>query len=140
MEKSTVPDRIFTDGNEKSVPQTNINEREKIDMMNIERIRSKIKPSSFGLKPKNSSVCIDSDKWYLTLQESSKKLLVNPPSIADGIPITIEQELRYLGCELIQSLTILLRMPQTAAATGQILYQRFYYQKSFAKYFFEVSL
>lgn len=131
---------MLKDSNEKPLPESNENEKEKLEIMNIEKIRSKIKPSSFGLKPKNSSVCIDSDKWYLTLQESSKKLLANPPSIADGIPINIEQELRYLGCELIQSLTILLRMPQTAAATGQILYQRFYYQKSFAKYFFEHSV
>uniref|UniRef100_A0A1I7X8Y0 CYCLIN domain-containing protein n=1 Tax=Heterorhabditis bacteriophora TaxID=37862 RepID=A0A1I7X8Y0_HETBA len=42
-----------------------------------------------------------------------------------------------IGCELIQVGAILLRLPQTAAATGQILYQRFYYQKSFVRYRFE---
>lgn len=49
------------------------------------------------------------------------------------------QELRYLGCELIQQGAILLKLPQTAAATGQILFQRYYYQKSFVRYHFEVS-
>uniref|UniRef100_A0A0K0FNP5 Cyclin L (projected from Caenorhabditis elegans ortholog cyl-1) n=1 Tax=Strongyloides venezuelensis TaxID=75913 RepID=A0A0K0FNP5_STRVS len=137
MEISTNSGKTFGDNNQKMVFSEGKTEKEKLESLNIEKIRSKIKPSSFGLKPNNSSVCIDSDKWYLTLQESSKKLLANPPSIVDGIPINIEQELRYLGCELIQSLTILLKMPQTAAATGQILYQRFYYQKSFAKYYFE---
>uniref|UniRef100_A0A0N5BTY9 CYCLIN domain-containing protein n=1 Tax=Strongyloides papillosus TaxID=174720 RepID=A0A0N5BTY9_STREA len=137
METSTNSGKTLGDNNQKMVTSDGKTEKEKLESLNIEKIRSKIKPSSFGLKPKNSSVCIDSDKWYLTLQESSKKLLANPPSIVDGIPINIEQELRYLGCELIQSLTILLKMPQTAAATGQILYQRFYYQKSFAKYYFE---
>jgi len=51
----------------------------------------------------------------------------------------LTQEVRYLGCELIQSGAILLKLNQTAAATGQILFQRFYYQKSFVRYHFEVS-
>lgn len=50
------------------------------------------------------------------------------------------QEIRYLGCELIQSGAILLKLSQTAAATGQILFQRFYYQKSFVRYNFEVLI
>jgi len=49
----------------------------------------------------------------------------------------MEKQLRYLGCELIQSGAILLKLPQTAAATGQILFQRYYYQKSFVRYNFE---
>lgn len=44
-----------------------------------------------------------------------------------------------LGCELIQSGAILLKLPQTAAATGQILFQRYYYQKSFVRYNMLVS-
>uniref|UniRef100_A0A0N4ZYQ6 Cyclin-like protein n=1 Tax=Parastrongyloides trichosuri TaxID=131310 RepID=A0A0N4ZYQ6_PARTI len=138
-EPSNIDSTILKE-NSKKDEHTNGIQKESEEVNDIEKIRNKIKPSSFGLKPKNSSVCIDSDKWYLTLQESSKKLLTNPPSIKDGIPLHIEQELRYLGCELIQTLTILLKMPQTAAATGQILYQRFYYQKSFAKYFFEYAV
>lgn len=43
-----------------------------------------------------------------------------------------------MGCELIQSGAILLKLSQTAAATAQILFQRFYYQKSFVRNNFEV--
>ena len=43
-----------------------------------------------------------------------------------------------MGCELIQQGAILLKLPQTAAATGQILFQRYFYQKSFVRYHFEV--
>jgi hypothetical protein len=49
----------------------------------------------------------------------------------------LEKDIRYLGCELIQSGAILLKLSQTAAATAQILFQRFYYQKSFVRYNFE---
>jgi hypothetical protein len=52
--------------------------------------------------------------------------------------LALFQDLRYLGCELIQSGAILLKLPQVAAATAQILFQRFYYQKSFVKNNFEV--
>ncbi|CAI5451550.1 unnamed protein product [Caenorhabditis angaria] len=96
-----------------------------------------IKPSSFGMRPIYSRVDINSDKWLMTLDESSRKKLDNPPSLADGLSHEIEAELRYLGCELIQQGAIMLKLPQTAAATGQIIFQRFYYQKSFVKYLFE---
>uniref|UniRef100_A0AC35TN97 CYCLIN domain-containing protein n=1 Tax=Rhabditophanes sp. KR3021 TaxID=114890 RepID=A0AC35TN97_9BILA len=97
-------------------------------------IRKNIKASKYGRKPKHSSVNIDSDNWFLTLDNRTRELLECPPSLKDGISREMEQELRYLGCELIQRMTVLLNMPQTAAATAQILFQRFYYQKSFAKY------
>ncbi|CAB3398852.1 unnamed protein product [Caenorhabditis bovis] len=96
-----------------------------------------IKPSSFGWRPIYSRVDINCDKWLLTLDENSREKLENPPSLADGLSKEIEAELRYLGCELIQQGAIMLRLPQTAAATGQIIFQRFYYQKSFVKYYFE---
>ncbi|KAF8383882.1 cyl-1, partial [Pristionchus pacificus] len=96
-----------------------------------------IKPSSFGLRPKHSSVNINSDKWLLTMDEESQSRLENPPSIADGIDRATEEDLRYLGCELIQTGALLLKLPQTAAATGQIIFQRFYYSKSFAVHHFE---
>uniref|UniRef100_A0A915JPE0 Cyclin-like domain-containing protein n=1 Tax=Romanomermis culicivorax TaxID=13658 RepID=A0A915JPE0_ROMCU len=64
--------------------------------------------------------------------------LNNAPSLQDGMSSDLEQDLRFLGCELIQSASIMLKLPQVAAATGQILYQRFYYSKSFVRYFFEV--
>lgn len=42
-----------------------------------------------------------------------------------------EQMLRVLGTKLIQSSGPLLRIPQVTVATGQVLFQRFYYQRSF---------
>lgn len=110
-----------------------------------------------------SSINISADKWLLTLDEHSVAKLGNPPSLADGLDRKTElvcklllialvfvrnhihhkycslfQDLRYLGCEIIQSGAILLRIPQVAAATAQILYQRFYYQRSFVRHHFEV--
>ncbi|CAG9131588.1 Cyclin-L1 [Plutella xylostella] len=56
------------------------------------------------------------------------------PSQADGLDIETETDLRILGCELIQTAGILLKLPQVAMATGQIYLQRFYYAKSFVRY------
>ncbi|XP_049880062.1 cyclin-L1 [Pectinophora gossypiella] len=56
------------------------------------------------------------------------------PSQADGLDIETETDLRILGCEMIQTAGILLKLPQVAMATGQIYLQRFYYSKSFVRY------
>lgn len=56
------------------------------------------------------------------------------PSQSDGLDIETETDLRILGCELIQTAGILLKLPQVAMATGQIYLQRFYYSKSFVRY------
>lgn len=56
------------------------------------------------------------------------------PSQTDGLDIEIETDLRILGCEMIQTAGILLKLPQVAMATGQIYLQRFYYSKSFVRY------
>lgn len=56
------------------------------------------------------------------------------PSQADGLDMEIETDLRILGCEMIQTAGILLRLPQVAMATGQMYLQRFYYSKSFVRY------
>ncbi|VDM37453.1 unnamed protein product [Toxocara canis] len=101
---------------------------------------TKIKPSSFGQRRLYSSIDISAEKWLLTLDEKSMAKLENPPSLADGIDIQTEQDLRYLGCEIIQSGAIMLRIPQVAAATAQILYQRYYYQRSFVRQHFESTV
>ncbi|VDN06656.1 unnamed protein product [Thelazia callipaeda] len=106
----------------------------------MDDIMSKIKPSSFGQKRMYSSINISADKWLLTLDKSSISKLENPPSLADGLDRKTESDLRYLGCEIIQSGAILLRIPQVAAATAQILYQRFYYQRSFVRHHFEYTV
>uniref|UniRef100_A0A1I8BNX0 CYCLIN domain-containing protein n=1 Tax=Meloidogyne hapla TaxID=6305 RepID=A0A1I8BNX0_MELHA len=99
---------------------------------------SKIKPSSFGQRRNYSRIDISAEKWLMAYDEASLAKLENPPSLADGISMELEKDIRYLGCELIQSGAILLKLSQTAAATAQILFQRFYYQKSFVRHNFEV--
>jgi len=69
----------------------------------------------------------------------SAEELENPPSRVDGIDAETEVSLRIYGCELIQEGCILLKMPQTCAATGQILFHRFYYKVSFKRYDVEIS-
>lgn len=61
------------------------------------------------------------------------------PSQQDGLDQEIEMDLRILGCELIQTGGILLRLPQVAMAAGQVLFQRFYYAKSMVRYPMETT-
>uniref|UniRef100_A0A0N5ABG6 Cyclin N-terminal domain-containing protein n=1 Tax=Syphacia muris TaxID=451379 RepID=A0A0N5ABG6_9BILA len=96
-----------------------------------------LKESSFGLKRLYSSINISADKWLLTMDPESTAKLETPPSLADGLDLETEKDLRYLGCEIIQSGAILLRLPQVAAATAQILYQRYFYQRSFVRHSWE---
>uniref|UniRef100_A0A1B6DGI4 Cyclin-like domain-containing protein n=1 Tax=Clastoptera arizonana TaxID=38151 RepID=A0A1B6DGI4_9HEMI len=61
------------------------------------------------------------------------------PSKVDGLDSETESDLRILGCELIQTAGILLKLPQVAMATGQVLFQRFYYSKSFVRHPMETT-
>lgn len=61
------------------------------------------------------------------------------PSLADGLDRDTEVDLRILGCELIQTAGILLKLPQVAMATGQVLFQRFFYSKSFVRHSMEAT-
>ncbi|KAI3379379.1 hypothetical protein SNEBB_005472 [Seison nebaliae] len=63
-----------------------------------------------------------------------KETFEETPSERDGVPLGVELDLRLVGCELIQSAAILLKLPQTAAATAQVLFHRFYYAKSFLQF------
>ncbi|XP_077998065.1 cyclin-L1-like [Glandiceps talaboti] len=56
------------------------------------------------------------------------------PSMLDGLDLETETDLRILGCELIQTAGILLKLPQVAMATAQVIFQRFYYSKSMVKH------
>ncbi|KAJ8256813.1 hypothetical protein COCON_G00189650 [Conger conger] len=77
---------------------------------------------------------------YLTIDNSliPEERLSPTPSMLDGLDLHSETDLRILGCELIQSAGILLRLPQVAMATGQVLFHRFFYSKSFVKHSFEI--
>merc|ERR1719232_76926 len=50
----------------------------------------------------------------------------------------VEDDLRNLGCNLIQTAGKLLRLPQVAMATGCVMFQRFFYSKSFVRYSMEI--
>uniref|UniRef100_A0A8C1HHP2 Uncharacterized protein n=1 Tax=Cyprinus carpio carpio TaxID=630221 RepID=A0A8C1HHP2_CYPCA len=56
------------------------------------------------------------------------------PSRAHGLSARTEEQLRNRMCETIQSAGILLRLPQVAMATAQILFHRFFYCKSFVRH------
>ncbi|CAF5077212.1 unnamed protein product [Rotaria magnacalcarata] len=44
-----------------------------------------------------------------------EKLYPNPtPSIIEGLPYDVEYDLRLIGCELIQSACLLLKLPQVS--------------------------
>lgn len=62
------------------------------------------------------------------------------PSRADGIPRALEDELRVWGCRLIQDAGTLLRLPQAAMASAQLLFQRFWYVSSFRDFSIKVSV
>ncbi|UYV75542.1 CCNL1 [Cordylochernes scorpioides] len=64
--------------------------------------------------------------------------LITTPSQSDGLDKEAELDLRFLGCEIIQTAGILLKLTQVAMATGQIIFQRFYYCKSFVRHSMEI--
>ena len=61
---------------------------------------------------------------------ASEAQVLETPSRADGIPEHIEDTLRLYGCQSIQQAGILLRLPQVAMATAQVLFHRFWYVSS----------
>eukprot|EP01018_Ginkgo_biloba_P005788 Gb_18065 [translate_table: standard] len=69
------------------------------------------------------------DTFYVTDER-----IKNSPSRKDGIDDPTEMTLRLFGCELIQESGILLRLPQAVMATGQVLFHRFYFKRSFARF------
>jgi hypothetical protein len=74
------------------------------------------------------------DNFYL-----SDEQLEQSPSRVDGIDSEVETTLRIYGCQLIQEACILLDLPQVAAATGQVLLQRFFCKKSMREFDVQVS-
>jgi cyclin L len=65
--------------------------------------------------------------------------LSTTPSSLDGLDPETEMDLRILGCELVQTAGILLQLPQVAMATGQVLFHRFYFRKSFVRQSMETT-
>eukprot|EP00928_Gymnodinium_smaydae_P092525 TRINITY_DN7641_c0_g2_i1.p1 TRINITY_DN7641_c0_g2~~TRINITY_DN7641_c0_g2_i1.p1 ORF type:complete len:424 (+),score=51.23 TRINITY_DN7641_c0_g2_i1:128-1399(+) len=54
------------------------------------------------------------------------------PSRRDGISANDEEKLRAFGADLIQRAAILLRLPQVTSVGAAAIFQRFYFQRSFA--------
>jgi len=79
-----------------------------------------------------AGVQLSIDNYVIPLEKLSPT-----PSGIDGLDIQTEDDLRYLGCELIQDAGLLLKLPQVAMATAQVLYQRFFFSKSFVRYVYE---
>jgi len=82
-------------------------------------------------------------KWgnvELTISNSVLPLdkLSPTPSSLDGMSQVVEDDLRNLGCNLIQTAGKLLRLPQVAMSSGCVMFQRFFYSKSFVRHSMEV--
>jgi len=92
-----------------------------------------------------ASAPVTSKRSYGPIVITLENVLIPPdkltpsPSAIDGLDDETETFLRIGGSELIQTSGILLKLPQTAMATGQVLFQRFYYSKSFVRQPMEVT-
>ena len=62
------------------------------------------------------------------------EILAESPSARDGVSAADELAYRVWGCEVVQEGTILLRLPQVVACTGQNLFHRFFYRKSLKRF------
>ncbi|KAH0537900.1 cyclin-L1 [Cotesia glomerata] len=101
--------------------------------------------SKENIVPTTKNVSVNNTKPYgsivLTLQNCllPEEKLITTPSRLDGLDAETEIDLRIYGCELIQTAGILLKLPQVAMATSQVLFQRFYYSKSLVRHDMEIT-
>ncbi|WFC97631.1 hypothetical protein MYAM1_000350 [Malassezia yamatoensis] len=56
------------------------------------------------------------------------------PTCLDGVPSDLEYSLCAYGCRIIQQAGILLRLPQRAMSTAQVLFQRFWFVSSMKQF------
>lgn len=93
-----------------------------------------------GTNTPTTSVSLQQPKQYghvvISLENPilPQEMLEQTPSRIDGLDHDTELALRITGCRLIQLSGTLLRLPQTAMATAQVLFQRYYYSKSFVRF------
>jgi len=97
--------------------------------------------STLALRVRSMDPLKDFHKTVLSLDNCiiPNERLIHTPSSRDGVSHDLEVDLRIVGCEYIQSAGLLLRLPQVAMATAQVIFQRFYYSKSYVKYSIYVS-
>ncbi|RZF39818.1 hypothetical protein LSTR_LSTR000466 [Laodelphax striatellus] len=95
----------------------------------------------FLLLSHNKTVTKPYGKIVLSLKNCLlPELKLSPtPSKLDGLDTETETDLRNPITMMIQTGGILLRLPQVAMATGQVLFQRFYYSKSFVRHPMETT-
>lgn len=79
------------------------------------------------MPPVRQVVKLDLENWVLPADR-----LRLTPSQKDGMDSRTEQDLRILGCDLIQNAGILLRLRQKAMALAQMLFQRLYYTNRYS--------
>jgi len=89
-----------------------------------------------NLQKKKVAKVYDYDEIVISLENSliPSEKLDETPSMKDGLDRDTENDLRFFGCEMIQTAGLLLKLPQVAMATGQVLLQRFYFSKSMIKH------
>ncbi|CAJ0966232.1 unnamed protein product, partial [Ranitomeya imitator] len=78
-------------------------------------------------------------RLYLTIDNHDPRgaAVAHHPPCWTAWTLNSETDLRILGCELIQSAATGVPGPAVAMATGQVLFHRFFFSKSFVKHSFE---
>ncbi|KAJ3397384.1 Cyclin-L1 [Lobulomyces angularis] len=64
----------------------------------------------------------------------STSMLQKTVSRSDGLSQEFETKLKVLGCDLLERMGILLKLPQVAMATAQVLLHRFYFTSSLKEF------
>lgn len=78
---------------------------------------------------KSVVVKLDLENWVLP----PERLRPSPSqSHKEGMDMDTELDLRILGCDLIQNAGIMLKLPQVAMASAQMLFQRLYYSPNYS--------
>uniref|UniRef100_A0AC34GWL5 Cyclin-like domain-containing protein n=1 Tax=Panagrolaimus sp. ES5 TaxID=591445 RepID=A0AC34GWL5_9BILA len=131
-------------GEAKSNPSNELNEiideqqpDEEVDP-EVAAIMEKIKPVHDYKKKRNySKIVVGYDSFLLTLDKKTIGYLDTKPSCLDGLTPEEEEDLRFLGVELIETIVHLLKLPMIVGETASIFFQRFYGLKSFVKHPFD---
>lgn len=103
-------------------------------------LMEKIKPAPGYDKKRNySEIVVGAESFLLSLDKKTRIYLDTKPSCLDGLTSEEEEDLRYLGAEIIETMVYLLKLPMIVGETACIFFQRFYGIQSFVRHPFEVS-
>uniref|UniRef100_A0AC34REM9 Cyclin-like domain-containing protein n=1 Tax=Panagrolaimus sp. JU765 TaxID=591449 RepID=A0AC34REM9_9BILA len=102
------------------------------------KLMEKIKPAPGYDKKRNySEIVVGAESFLLSLDKKTQNYLEVKPSCLDGLTPEEEEDLRYLGAEIIETMVYLLKLPMIVGETACIFFQRFYGIQSFVKHPFE---